>query len=171
MLIIVTRFKNIMANPTLVKAYCCPEFDHEKWQEKSIELSEKLFLKDHVTKLFHIPMDYELVMEKDFKIIEAAGAVPESPLVITDEKSPWESDVYIEIGKEIPNVHSEIISGTFLTKVFEGPYKDMDKFLNEMKAYVRKQGKEPKKLFAYNTYCHKCSKLYGKNYTVMLAMV
>ena len=160
-----------MSETRLVDISCCPEFDQEKWQEKSVELTEKLFLKDHVTKLFHIPMDFELVMEKDFSIIKQAGAELQSPLVITDEKTPWESDVFIEIEKEIPNVLIEKISGTFLTKVFEGPLKHMDKYMAEMREYARSRGVEPKRLFAYNTYCHKCAKHYGNNYVVIMALI
>ena len=39
------------------------------------------------------------------------------------------------------------ISGTFLSKVFEGPYGNMRKWIEEMKAFVQSQGKSPQKLY------------------------
>ena len=63
------------------------------------------------------------------------------------------------------------ISGTFLTRVFEGPYKNMGKWVKEMKAFVKTKGREIKKLYFFYTTCPKCAKVYGKNYTVILAEV
>ena len=63
----------------------------------------------------------------------------------------------------------ESISGTFLTKVFEGPYKDAGKWVKEMQAYVKSKGSEVGKMYFYYTTCPKCAKVYGKNYTVVLA--
>jgi hypothetical protein len=63
------------------------------------------------------------------------------------------------------------ISGTFLTKVFEGPYQNMGKWIKEMDAYVKAKGKENKKLYSYYTTCPKCAKAYGKNYVVLLAQI
>ena len=65
----------------------------------------------------------------------------------------------------------ERISGTFLTKVFEGPYKDAGKWVKEMKDYVQSKGREIKKMYFFYTTCPSCAKFYGKNYTVILAQV
>jgi hypothetical protein len=65
----------------------------------------------------------------------------------------------------------ERMSGTFLTKVFEGPYRNARKWMNEMKAYVASKGKQIKRMYFFYTTCPKCAKVYGKNYTVLLAMV
>ena len=63
------------------------------------------------------------------------------------------------------------VSVTFLTKVFEGPYKNAGRWVKEMKAYVRSKGKEIKKMYLFYTTCPACAKVYGKNCTVILAMV
>jgi hypothetical protein len=63
------------------------------------------------------------------------------------------------------------VSGTFLTKTFEGPYSNTGKWVGEMKAYVKSEGKELKKLYFFYTTCPKCAKVYGKNYTVILATI
>lgn len=150
---------------------CCPRFNPEPWQEKEITFDNKLFLKDHVTSVFHIPLNYGKVMERDITKIEKAGAKSKEQLVLTDENSLWGADVYFAVEKEVPQADMEKISGTFLTKVFEGSYNDMGKYIDEMKTYVKSKGKEIKKLYFYYTYCPKCAKAYGKNYIVILAQV
>jgi hypothetical protein len=65
----------------------------------------------------------------------------------------------------------ERISGTFLTKVFEGPYRDSGKWVKEMKGHVQGQGKELKDFYSFYTTCPACAKYYGKNYTVLLARI
>ncbi len=63
------------------------------------------------------------------------------------------------------------LSGTFLTKVFEGPYQNAPKWLKEMEAYVAEQGKKAQKYYFYYTTCPKCAKKWGKNYVVIFAQV
>jgi len=63
------------------------------------------------------------------------------------------------------------ISGTFLSKVFEGPYRNMRTWIEEMKDFVRSQGKSFRKLYFFYTTCPKCAKKYGKNYVVVLAQL
>jgi len=63
------------------------------------------------------------------------------------------------------------ISGTFLTKVFEGPYQNVGKWVEEMKGYVKGKGKNLKKMYFSYTTCPNCAKAYGKNYVVLFAQV
>lgn len=150
---------------------CCPRFNPEPWNEKEITLKDKLFVKDHVISFFHIPLNFGKVMVKNMEMIEAAGALAPEPLMLSDEKSLWGADIYIMVGKEVPGAKMARISGTFLTKVFEGPYSNVGKWVKEMKDYVKSKGKEIKKLYLFYTTCPKCARFYGKNYTVILAMV
>ncbi len=39
------------------------------------------------------------------------------------------------------------MSGTFLTKVFEGPYQNMRKWIEEMKSFAKGKGKAMQKMF------------------------
>jgi effector-binding domain-containing protein len=58
------------------------------------------------------------------------------------------------------------ISGTFLTKVFEGPYKDAGKWYKEIKKMAEEKGIPNNKIYFYYTTCPKCAKKWGKNYVV-----
>ncbi len=150
---------------------CCPRFNPEPWQEKEITFKDKLFIKDHVRSFMHIPLNFGQVMTKNMKRIEEAGALAPEPLVLSDEKSLWSSDVYIAVSKEVPGAEMAKISGTFLSKVFEGSYGNTSKWVRAMYDFIKSRGKEAKKLYFFYTTCPKCAKVYGKNYTVLLAEV
>jgi hypothetical protein len=92
-------------------------------------------------------------------------------IVLSDENSLWGADVYVAVAKEIPGARMSTLSGTYLTKVFEGPYQNMRKWITEMKAFVAGKGKALQKLYFFYTTCPKCAKKYGKNYVVILAQV
>jgi len=150
---------------------CCPRFDPKPWEEKEISFKDRLFLKDHVRSILHIPLNFDKIMVKNMEKIQAADALSPEPLMLSDEKSLWGADVYIAVSKEVPGALMEKISGTFLSKVFEGPYKNMGKWAKEMQGYVSSKGKELKKMYFFYTTCPKCAEYYGKNYTVILAQV
>lgn len=150
---------------------CCPRFDPAPWDGKEIKFKDKLFLKDHVRSFFHIPLNFGNVMVKDMEKINSAGALAPKPLMLSDEKSLWGSDIYIAVSKEVPGADMVKISGTFLSKVFEGSYKDAGKWAKEMQEYVKSKGKELKQMYFFYTTCPACAKYYGKNYTVILAKI
>lgn len=152
-------------------AECCPRFIPEPWDDKVIIWKNKRFVKDRVTSIFHIPLNYAAVMTRNDRAITAAGAKIESGIVLTDENSLWGADVYFEAGKDLPNAKMTTLSGMFLSKVFEGPYQDMQKWIDEMKIFVSNKGKNVSKMYFYYTTCPKCARKYGKNYVVILAEV
>ncbi|MGD8543685.1 MAG: hypothetical protein PVG48_01025 [Candidatus Bathyarchaeota archaeon] len=154
-----------------IETGCCPRFNPEPWDEKEVTWQDKLFIKDHVRSFLHIPLNFGKVVVKNMEMIAATDAFVPQPLMLSEEKSLWGSDVYIAVSKEVPRTEMTKISGTFLTKVFEGPYKNAGKWAKEMEAYVKSKGKEIKKMYFFYTTCPKCAEVYGKNYTVLLAKV
>lgn len=150
---------------------CCPRFNPQPWDEKEITFKDKLFIKDHVKSFLHIPLNFGKVMVRNMEKIQRAGALPPEPLMLSDEKSLWGADIYIAVSKQVPGTEMVRISGTFLTKVFEGPYKDAGKWAQQMKNYVTSKAKEIKKMYFFYTTCPKCAEFYGKNYTVILAQI
>jgi hypothetical protein len=150
---------------------CCPRFDPKPWDGASITWDGKRFVKDRVRSFLHIPLNFGAVMRRNVGAIETAGAKAETTVVLSDENSLWGADVYIEVAKDVPGASMATISGTFLSKVFEGPYRNMRKWIEDMKAFVRGQGKDIQKLYFFYTTCPKCAKKYGKNYVVILAQV
>ncbi len=150
---------------------CCPRFNPEPWDEKEITWQDKIFLKDRVKSFLHIPLNFGSIMVKNMEKIAHAEALSPEPILLSDENSLWGADVYIAVSKEVPQAAMEKISGTFLTKVFEGPYKNAGKWAQQMKEYVKSKGRDLKKMYFFYTTCPKCAKHYGKNYVVMVAQV
>ena len=150
---------------------CCPVFDPGPWDEKEVTWADKAFVVDRVRSVFHIPLNFGQVMRRNLELIEAAGAMPEEAIVLSDENSLWGAAVHIAVTKDVPGARMTSLSGTFLAKVFEGPYRDMRRWIEEMKRHVDSQGRELKKLLFYYTTCPKCAKAYGRNYVVLLAQV
>ena len=150
---------------------CCPRFNPEPWDEKEVTFKDKLFLRDHVKSFLHIPLNFGKVMARNMEKIKQADALSPEPLMLSDEKSLWGSDIYIAVSKEVPDAEVVKISGTFMTKVFEGPYKNAGKWAKEMAEYVKAKAKDMKKMYFFYTTCPKCAAFYGKNYTVILAQI
>ena len=153
------------------KKDCCQPFDPAPWQDKEITWNNKRFVKDHVTSFFHIPMNMGKVITRNLALIDKAEARAPYQLMLTDEKSMWGSDIYIDVAKDVPGAEMSTLFGTFLTKVFEGPYNNAGKWATEMTEYVKAKGKEIKKLYFSYTTCPKCAKKYGKNYVVLFAKI
>lgn len=105
------------------------------------------------------------------KLIENANAKAPYQLMLTDEKSLWSVDIYIDVAKEVPGAQMTTISGTFLTKVFEGPFQNIGKWTGEMKDYVKSKGRQLEKMYFSYTTCPKCAKVYGKNYVILFAQI
>jgi hypothetical protein len=150
---------------------CCPRFNPEPWDEKEVTWQDKLFLKDHVSSFLHIPLNFGKVMVKNMEKIVSVEALSPKPILLSDENSLWGADIYVAVSKEVPQATMEKISGTFLTKVFEGPYKNAGKWTQQMKEYVKSKDRDLKKMYFFYTTCPKCAKYYGKNYVVMVARV
>lgn len=148
---------------------CCPRFNPEPWDDKTLTWENKRFVKDRVTSILHIPLNFGAVMKRNVRAIEAAHAKPENMVVLSDENSLWGADVYIEVTKDIPGANMAAISGTFISKVFEGPYRNVREWIEQMKTFVAAKGMNLGKLYFYYTTCPKCAKKYGKNYVVILA--
>lgn len=150
---------------------CCPRFDPAPWDEKEITWENKRFVKDRVTSFLRIPLNFGAVMKRNVGAIEAAGAMSPNMIVLSDENSLWGADVYIEVTREVPGKNMATLSGRFLSKVFEGPYSGMRKWIEEMKTFIAGRGKNLQKLYFYYTTCPKCAKKYGKNYVVIMGQV
>lgn len=150
---------------------CCPVFDPAPWDDKVLTWENKRFVKDRVISFLHIPLNFGAVMKRNVEAIESADAGIEPMVVLSDENSLWGADVYIEVSKDLPHAKMATISGTFISKVFEGPYQNMRKWIEEMQAFVAAEGKSLCKMYFYYTTCPKCAKKYGKNYVVILAQV
>jgi hypothetical protein len=152
---------------------CCPKFDPRVWEGKRVTWQDKLFITDNVKQLFHIPLNMGKVVTRMFKSIEDAQASPpkEEFIMLAYDPSPWKSELYMTVTKEVPGAKNVKLSGTYLTQVFDGPYNAVPNWIKEINAYVASKNKKIKKYYFYYTTCPKCAKKYGHNYVVAFTEV
>lgn len=160
-----------MDNQTIKSTGCCEPFNPLPWQDKEIVWKDKIFVKDHIISFLHIPLNMGKKIIKNMELIEKANAKAPHQLMLTDEKSLWGADIYIDVSKDVLGAEMATLSGVFLTKVFEGPYKNAGVWAEEMKKYVNDKGEALEKLYFSYTTCPKCAKAYGKNYVVLFAKI
>lgn len=151
---------------------CCPKFDPSGWDGQTFKFDKKRFVKFHNNSFMHIPLNMGSAMTKTMaQIREANAANDEEYLLLSEESSPWRTDHYMTVTKEVPGMENVKLSGTYMAKVFEGPYKEAANWYGEMLEYVKSKGKNPVKVYFYYTTCPKCAKVYGKNYVIGFAQV
>lgn len=157
--------------PAITETGCCQRFDPAPYLGTEHVWHDKPFVKTHVTSLFHVPLDMGRKVTKSMALIEAAHAAHEHPMMLSDELSPWGSDLYIEVDANVPGAQMAALSGRFLTRVFDGPFADMGRWTEETKAWVEGRGERLERLFFAYTTCPACAKAYGHNYVVAFARV
>jgi len=151
---------------------CCPRLQTEKYDRRETVWDGKLLVKGSVRTFFYMPLNFGAVVTSLWGATEAAGAMtPEPPLCLSDPTSKWNMDIYIEVTKEVPGLECVRMSGTFMSKVYEGPFRNTDKWCADMKAWVSASGKRVEKLFMFYAYCPKCAKYYGANHVAIFAKV
>lgn len=78
-------------------------------------------------------------------------------------------DLYLAVDKEVHGALNVTLSGRYLCKVYEGPYKDTQKWMEDFNRYTEHEGYTVTKTYLWYTTCPKCAKVYGKNYVVVVA--
>jgi hypothetical protein len=114
------------------------------------------------------------VIAKMFAKIESAKAMPakmEDFLMLCYDPSPWKSEIHMTVSKEIAGETMVALSGTFLSKVYDGPYYMVPKWMKDMENYAKEEGKTVEKMYFHYAYCPKCAQKYGHNYCVAFAQV
>jgi len=151
---------------------CCPRFDPEGWEDQELHFQDKLFMKVKTKSLFHIPLNFGSVFPKAFKDMQETDAYDDKDFIILScDPSMWRGEHYFSAKKDVPGYEMVKMTGDFVTKVFEGPYKNAPKWEKEMEALVKDRGKQVKKTYFFYTTCPKCAKVYGKNYLVAVTEI
>lgn len=150
---------------------CCTLIKPDEWDEKVFEFKDKLFVKVSTQSFLYMPLNMNSVMKRAQAKIDAAGARPDEFIILSHDSSPWHADHYMAVSQDVPDLQTERLSGTFITKVFEGPFKNIGKWQRELSQYVISQNKISIKNYFFYTTCPSCAKTYGKNYVVGFAQV
>ncbi len=132
---------------------------------------DRLFVKERVQSLFHIPLNMGRKLTRAMQKIDAAEAATAQQLMLSDERSPWRSELFIDVTKPVPGAEMATLSGTFLTKVYDGPFSAAPQWAKDMRQHVAQRGRVLEKIYFAYTTCPSCAKAYGHNYVVLFAQV
>ena len=58
-----------------------------------------------------------------------------------------------------------------MSKVFDGAYKDIPKFIKQMDAYLQMRKVKAQRYYVHYAYCPECAKDAGHNYIVLFAQL
>ena len=153
-------------NPT----NCCPRFKPEGWDNQELHFRDKPFVKAVTRSLFHVPLDMGRVFRDTSAAIEKVDAFDkEQVIILSHESSPWRAEHYFSVTRDVPGVEMTRLSGDYMTRIFEGPYRKAPQWGKEMEKLVEKSGRKPTRNYFFYTTCPKCAKVYGKNYVVGVA--
>jgi len=165
--------KNNEGNETKI---CCPKFNPEKWDKKTYNWDNKMFVKETMPTLFHLPLPSML----NKKVTNLCRLMEESKLpaeniedalLLFRDPSAFKSEIYLSATGSVPNADNVTISGTFMSRVFSGPYKSVPKFIKQMDEYLSAQDKKAQDYYIHYAYCPKCAQKYGDNYMIIFARV
>lgn len=148
---------------------CCPRFDPEPWDEKSFVWKDKRFIRDRVTTFLFIPINFGSVIKRMNEKVQAAGADIPDWLCLSDHTSRWKMDLYLAVDREIPGAENVTLSGSYISRVYEGDFRETGNWGEDFRKYADRIGFLVEKLYMWYTTCPKCARKYGKNYVVFIA--
>lgn len=150
---------------------CCDPFDPAPWRDRELTWTNEPFVRARVRAFLHIPLNMGATVTATMAKVVAAQAAHPVQLMLSDEDSLWGSDVYIHVTRDVPGATMAPLTGTFFTRVYEGPYRMVGRWMRDMEAAMAARGTPAQKLYASYTTCPRCAKAYGKNYVVLFAKV
>jgi hypothetical protein len=150
---------------------CCPRFNPEQWDNKILEWDNKRFIKDKVRSFMFIPLNFGQVMKRLDSKIRNADAETQDYMCLSDHTPKWKMNVYCAVDKEVPGAENITLSGKFLTKVYEGNFKQTGEWCKDFKDFAKSKSLTVKKWYMWYTTCPKCAKKYGGNYVVVVGQV
>ena len=151
---------------------CCPRFKPAGWDAQELHFRDKAFVRATTRSLMHVPVNMGKVFARVMDHITKADAMdPTSYIVLSRDTSSLAGEHLFAVRKDVPDETMTTLSGDFITKVFEGPYRRVGQWHTEMADLVRARGAEPKSVWFFYTTCPKCAKAYGENYVVGVAQL
>jgi hypothetical protein len=147
---------------------CCKRLIPAEWDKKEIVWRDKPFYRDHYWSFLHVPLDLGKKIVRGFQRIGEAGLASEQ-MVLSKCDGLWGGEMLIPISQKSGRFETELVTGKFLTRLFEGNYGDMRRWIKEAKQYCQSRGYDKAKefIFWYAT-CPKCAKKYADKVQVVV---
>ncbi len=152
---------------------CCPVPNVKEWDKRKFIFKDKHFIRMYTKSFLYVPLNMGKIMTELSETAQKSGfAMPvNEAMILSHEVSPWKAEQLYGVTQPVEGADNVTLNGTFLSRVFEGPYKDAGKWVKTLHEYAKEQGYEVKNIYYFYTTCPKCAKHYGKNYVIGLVEV
>ncbi|MDD5490059.1 MAG: hypothetical protein PHP25_05280 [Candidatus Moranbacteria bacterium] len=138
---------------------CCKRLIPAEWDKKEIVWRDKPFYKSRYRSFLHVPINIGKKITEGMKAIGEAGLVSEQ-MVLSKNDTMWGAEILIPISQRTGRFKTELVTGRFFTRLFEGNYADMKKWIKETKRYCESRGLAAKEFIFWYATCPKCAKKY-----------
>lgn len=159
-----------MKQESIEKPECCPKFDPAPWDGKVFKWKDKKFIKDHVSTIFYMPVNFGGVMQKFNNLLKENKEIS-TEICLSEHTSKWKMNVYLEVNNEIPGAENIELTGNYVSKAYEGPFRDVSDWQKDFKYWCNTKDYKISRTYMWYTTCPKCAKKYGKNYTVIFGEI
>jgi len=92
-------------------------------------------------------------------------------LLLANDPSPWKGDYYMTVNHEVSDANNVKLSGTFLSRVYDGPYNAIPKYIKDINEYLKKEDKKAIDYYFYYTTSPKCAKKFSHNYIIAFTQI
>jgi hypothetical protein len=154
---------------------CCLQFDPQPWDKATHEWKDKPFITETIPQFLHMPLPwmYTRTLVRMWEKAKSLGIATDVKdfLLLAHDPSPWKSELYLAVTHETPGADVVKMTGTYISRVFDGPYSGVPKYITEMEGYLKSLEKKSKKHYFYFPTCPKCAKKFGHNYIVAVSKV
>lgn len=149
---------------------CCPKFNPEGWDGQELHFRDKKFVRAETRSAMHIPLNMGTVFQRVGEHMQNADAWnTDNMIVLSRDLSAWKAEHLFASDMDIPDEEMTTLSGDFVTKVFEGPYREAKTWYDDMQALAREKSGDAGDVYFFYTTCPKCAKAYGQNYVIGVA--
>jgi len=146
---------------------CCKRLIPEEWDQKEIVWRDKPFYYDRYISFLHVPINFGGKIIRGLDRIKEAGLVSEQ-MVLSRFDGLWGGEMLIPVSQKTSRFQTELITGRFLTRLFEGYYGDMRRWIKETKKYCKEKGFKAQEFIFWYATCPKCAKKYGDKVQVVV---
>ncbi len=117
---------------------CCPRFNPEGWDGQDLHFRDKTFVRATTTSAIHVPLNMGKVFARVHEHLREAGAYdPDNFIVLSRDLSPWQAEHLFAVSRPVPQEETTSLTGDYVTRVFEGPYREARHWHAEMATLAR----------------------------------
>jgi hypothetical protein len=136
---------------------CCDYLIPEEWDKKEIVWRDKPFYKTRYWSFLHVPINLGKKIIEGVKKIQQSGLTAEQ-MMLSQNDGMWGAELLIPISGKTDRFEVEYLTGRFLTRLFEGHYGDMRKWIKETQIWCKENGRESDEFIFWYATCPKCAK-------------